>query len=87
MTWPNGEIYEGEWKGGFFHGQGTYILPGGRKHVGQFKNGLLDGKGTMTNKKGGKYLGKWKKSQIWNASYYDKDGNIIQTWLNGVEQK
>ena len=31
----------------------------------------------------GKYLGEWKKSQIWNSSYYDKNGNIIGKFVNG----
>jgi hypothetical protein len=58
-------------------------LPGGLKYVGEFKNGLLDGKGKMTNEIGCKYLGEWKKSQIWNSTYYDKDGNIIGKFVNG----
>ena len=65
------------------NGQGTYTLSDGGTYVGEFKNGLMDGKGEMTNENDCKYLGEWKKSQLWNSSYYDKDGNIKSKWVNG----
>ena len=34
LTWPNGNKYVGEFKGGVSHGQGTYTWPDGRKYVG-----------------------------------------------------
>ena len=71
--------YIGEIKNGKPNGQGTYTSPDGKKYVGEFK----DGKGAMTNEIGCKYLGEWKKSQIWNSSYYDENGNIIGKFVNG----
>ena len=38
MTWSNGDKYEGEWKDGELHGQGTLTWSSGEKYVGEFKN-------------------------------------------------
>ena len=40
-----GTSYEGEWKDGAYHGQGTLTFANGSKIVGQFKNGSLYGEG------------------------------------------
>jgi len=36
---------------------------------------------------GTKYVGEWKDGKTWNGTEYDKNGNIIGKWVNGVLQK
>ena len=33
------------------------------------------------------YEGEWKYGKEWNGTEYDKNGNIIGKWVNGVLQK
>ena len=44
--------YEGEWKDGKRHGQGTFTCSDGRKYVGEFKDDEPHGKGTYYNADG-----------------------------------
>ncbi len=53
-----GSTYEGEFKCGKFHGQGTFIC-NGWTYVGALKNGLFEGKGKCTYKNAGFYDGQW----------------------------
>jgi hypothetical protein len=41
MTFNNGEIYKGQWKGGEQHGQGEMTLPNGEQYDGLWENGVL----------------------------------------------
>jgi hypothetical protein len=54
------------------------------KYVGEWKDGKSDGQGTLTLPDGGKYVGEFKNNSKWNGKYYDKDGNILRKWVNGV---
>ena len=40
--------YEGPFKNGLYHGEGTLSWPDGSKYVGQFQNGQRQGQGTHT---------------------------------------
>ena len=54
---------------------------------GEWKSGKKHGQGTFTLSNGGKYVGEWKDGEIWKGTHFDKDGNIIGKWWNGVKQK
>ena len=86
LNFSNGEKYVGEWKNGRPHGQGTGTLPDGRKYVGEYKDGKRHGQGTYTHHDGRKYEGEWKDGEVWNGIVYDSKQNIIETWLNGLEE-
>ena len=43
MAWESGGKYEGNWKNGVFHGEGTLIYPNGTKLVGEFNDGAYVG--------------------------------------------
>jgi len=86
LTTPNGWKYVGEFKSGERNGQGTETYPDGSKYVGEWKDGLLHGQGTLTFPDGGKYVGEFKDGKRWNGTMYDKEGNIIGKWWNGVKQ-
>ena len=78
--------YEGDIRNGKPNGQGTITYPDGRKYVGEFKDEEFHGKGTMTRTDGGWYDGSWKEGQSWTGITYDKEGDIIGKWVNGVKQ-
>ena len=54
-----GYSYDGEWKDGEHHGQGTYTWDNGEKYIGEFKDGLRHGRGTYTYD-GEVYEGLWE---------------------------
>ena len=61
FTSPRGGKYEGEFKDGKKHGQGTYIKTEGRKYVGEWKDGER-WNGTLYDKEGkiiGKFMNGW----------------------------
>ena len=75
-----------EWKDGIQNGQGTRTWSNGDKYVGEEKDGKRNGQGTYTYKDGRKFIGEWKNGEKWNGTQYDKDGNIIKKYVNGVRQ-
>ena len=83
----DGEKYVGEWKDGEKHGQGTYTYHHGFKYVGEWKDNRKHGQGTYTLTDGNRFEGEWKDGKPWNLTIYDKYGNIIGKWVNGVLQK
>ena len=84
-TWSDGDKYVGEFKGDKPNGQGTYTWSDGRKYEGRFKDGKKHGRGTFTSIKGYKYVGEWRRDKPWNVKFYDKNGNIIGKFVNGVK--
>ena len=86
MTFPDGSMYEGEFKDGEYNGQGIMTFPDGNKYVGEFKDGKRHGQGTFTFSDGRKYLGEWREKKPWNGTLVDKDGKIIEKYVYGVKQ-
>ena len=87
LTSSDGEKYVGEWKDVKKYGQGTYIYHHGFKYVGEWKDNKKHGQGTYTLTDGNRFEGEWKDGKQWNLTIYDKNGNIIGKWVNGVLQK
>ena len=86
LTYLNGTMYLGEYKDGREHGQGTVTWSNGDKYVGEWRNGKNHGKGTYTWLDGKKVIGDWRDNLPWNTTFYDKMGNIIGKYVNGVMQ-
>lgn len=53
----SGLLYDGEWRDGLMHGQGTLKLPGGDEYTGSFRRGRADGKGRYVDITGEVYEG------------------------------
>jgi len=83
---PVGEKYIGSWKDGKRNGQGTSTFFG-MKYVGKWKNGYRHGQGTYTLSSLGEFEGEWKGGRLWNGREYDKEGNILGKWVNGLVEK
>ena len=81
-----GDKYVGDWKDGKRTGQGTYTWSNGNKYIGEWKDGKRTGQGTLTFPDGTKYVGEWKNGKEWNITLYEKNGNIIGRFVDGVKQ-
>ena len=65
-----------------------HTWPSGNKYVGEWKKNVgPNGQGTLTFTDGEKYVGEWKDGKKWNGTQYDKNGNILRKWVNGVLQE
>ena len=56
-TWPNGDVYDGEFVDDVRSGSGVYTWANGEKYEGEFKNNLLSGFGTYYFPSGRTYTG------------------------------
>ena len=68
------------------NGPGTETYEDGSSYVGVFKDGERNGQGTYTFSDGDKYEGEWKSGKEWNITLYEKNGNIIGRFVDGVKQ-
>ena len=84
FTSPNGNKYEGQWDKGKKNGSGIFIYSSGSKYQGEFKNDKQHGLGTFTWNNGAKRAGNFKKGKLWNIKEFNKKGDLIKKWVNGV---
>ena len=75
--------YKGEITNGKPNGFGFQTYKNGNKYFGEHKNGLPNGQGKSIYPDGSMYLGEYKDGKPWNVKGYDKEGNIIEKWVNG----
>ena len=71
ITYPEGDIYEGEIKKRKMFGQGTFHYSSGDEYQGEFKNSLKDGYGVYNWVSGGKYEGEWKENKQHGRGIYE----------------
>lgn len=98
VTFPNGERYVGELRGGVRSGHGTYTWPDGRKYSGEFRAGQPDGYGTYSFANGEKYEGEFRSNRRTGQGTYgwpdgrkyvgqfaddQPHGRGAQTWADG----
>jgi antitoxin component YwqK of YwqJK toxin-antitoxin module len=62
---PNGQMYDGEWKDGKMHGKAQeFYTDGVLKFEGEYKDGFREGFGKSYNREGKlSYEGEWKKGE------------------------
>ena len=92
QIWPDGRVYEGQWRFGKFSGKGRLIGIRGEAYIGDFENDKYHGFGLLYDHEGGVYNGGWaagkkdgigymragQKSPIAGGVYYGdwSEGNI-----------
>ena len=59
-TYPDGEVYVGEYQHGQKHGHGTYNYADGAVYVGEYQHGIMHGHGTCNYPSGNVYVGEWQ---------------------------
>ncbi len=69
------QTYEGDVRGGNYHGRGTYTWSNGNRYVGDFVDGNFTGRGTYTWADGGRYDGDYVDGKL--------HGRGVRTWANG----
>ena len=87
FTFPDGDMYEGEFKDWDMNGQGTYTWTNGDKYVGEHKNSKLHGHGELTKSDGTKYVGEFKNGEVdGQGTYISHDGRKFEgEWKDGRE--
>ncbi|KAH9686291.1 phosphatidylinositol 4-phosphate 5-kinase 6 [Citrus sinensis] len=86
FSWPSGATYEGDFKGGYMDGIGTYTGSVGNTYKGSWIMNLKHGKGTKSFSNGDYYEGEWRRGlQDGHGRYQWKNGNhYIGQWKNGM---
>jgi len=80
-------IYEGEIENDRPNGKGTLIYRNGTRYVGEYTDGAWNGMGTFYFPDGEKWVGEFREDAPWNINWFNRDGNIIAKWGNGVKLK
>ncbi|OPL10383.1 MAG: hypothetical protein AVO34_10895 [Firmicutes bacterium ML8_F2] len=62
-TFKDGAFYEGEWRNGRRHGQGTWSRPDGCRFTGEWADDKPNGLGILILPGGKKYIGEWKNGR------------------------
>ena len=68
--------YDGEWKNGLMHGEGTYLFEDKKTYVGMFKENKPDGTGVAEYPIGSRYSGEWKKGKYHGYGILEARGGI-----------
>ena len=69
------------------NGKGTLIYRNGTRYDGEYSDGTWNGMGTFYFPDGEKWVGEFREDAPWNINWFDRDGNIIAKWGNGVKLK
>lgn len=78
-SFEDGQSYQGEFKDGFSHGEGSSTLPDGIKYEGQWEKGAPHGFGVAMFPDGKQYKGEFKRSlRHGYGVMLDQDGAVTQ---------
>ena len=98
FTYPNGQVYIGQWEFLERNGRGTMKYADGRVYVSEFKSGLRHGKGIMTWPSGRRYEGEFVRGKhtgkgimtypdgrVYKGDFLDgeQSGSGVMTFPNG----
>ena len=84
INFSDGINYEGEWKDGTRHGEGTFTSSDGRKWVGEFKNDLWDGQGVLFKANGDIQSGTYAGGEQQDEWTGDAVSNYLKNKPNGT---
>lgn len=78
MEDKHGNTYVGQFKGGYYEGQGVATFANGDMYNGSFHDGAMNGFGTMIYADGSKYVGEWSfNDKEGQGKDYDENGKLI----------
>ena len=77
LVWPNGSVYEGQFKNNLAHGLGKITHKDGDSYEGDWINDKADGTGVYLHVSGARYQGQWKEDK--------QHGYGIEKWSDGNE--
>ena len=82
-------IYEGDWKRGEIHGQGTYYFLGGDKYEGEWRDGKKHGQGAYFFSEGDRFEGSWEYDEVHGKGIYVYPGGerFSGEWKDGNKHK
>lgn len=61
----SGDVYNGEFKDGLYHGEGSLKFLAGAEYIGFFQNGIVGGgEGVLTLPNGDQYIGRWENGRM-----------------------
>ena len=69
-TYKTGAIYNGQWKGGIRHGNGTMIWTDGARYEGEWSYNMASGNGKFYHSDGDIYDGKWANNKAMGYGVY-----------------
>ena len=85
LVFPDGNMYEGQWRAGKAHGQGKYTVATGDVYEGEFVEGAPHGHGKYSYSSGSVYEGEWvADKKHGRGKLTHADGNSYEgEWAEG----
>jgi len=90
MTWTNGDIYDGEFSAGLFHGKGKFVSGDSGTYKGDYVRGYMEGRGVLSYSNGTHYEGEFVanqfqgKGRLTYAAGDIYEGDFTNNAMNGV---
>lgn len=85
LRWPDGRVYEGEWRDGQPHGEGLARHPDGTRYRGHWQQGKRHGQGELTTPDGGHYQGEFHQgARQGEGTMTSAEGTYRGEWLADV---
>lgn len=79
--WPDGKMYEGEFKNDECHGKGTLYYPDGKRFEGDWKEGKKHGSGHYHWPNGQRFNVFYQDGVKKGEGYFEQDGGQTLDWL------
>jgi hypothetical protein len=85
QTFADGSRYEGDWRDGKMHGQGTYTSPDGLSYSGGWLSGVMSGTGRLKSGNGNFYVGNFSNGLFHGrGTFIESNGNVFDgEWYRG----
>lgn len=78
-TWPNGDVFAGEFRDDAMFGQGAFTLPDGERYTGGVQDSAMHGQGTLVHPDGRRHRGGFAHDR--------RNGLGVQSWPDGRTER